>query len=77
MIYRDRWTIWLTNHALKRAKYKGIYFDMIYATIRGGKIKRFGKNYIAFTKSYKRGKVICVGEIKAVNKIDIFTVEWG
>lgn len=50
---------------------------MINATVKGGEIKRFGKNYIKFVKRYKKGDLICVGEVKEIGKIKIFTVEWG
>jgi hypothetical protein len=81
MIYRDiirgKWEVQLTTHAIMRAKDKGIYPFMIYATIKGGRIKKFGKNYVKFIMNYKKGTVICVGERKSSNIIKILTVECG
>ena len=48
---------------------------MIVATIKTGRIERFGRDRILFINEYKRGKVICVGEIKMPGKIKIVTVE--
>jgi hypothetical protein len=77
MIYRNRWEIEILTHAAIRARQRGILGDVIEATIKGGKLEEFGKNYIKFVKEYKRGKVVCVGEKKGINKIDILTIEWG
>lgn len=77
MICRNGFEVILTNHAILKAKTKEIYLDMINATVKGGEIKRFGKNYIKFVKRYKKGDLICVGEVKEIGKIKIFTVEWG
>lgn len=69
--------VWVKTPAIKRARERDIVFpDMVYATILGGKVKRFGKNYIKFMKRYKRGMLICVGEDVGQNII-IKTVEWG
>ena len=69
--------VWISVHAVKRARQREIiYPDMVYATINGGRIKRFGKNMIKFIKRYKRGTVICVGEIVG-DSVIIKTVEWG
>ena len=69
--------VWVKTHAIKRARERDIVFpDMVYATILGGKVKRFGKNYIKFMKRYKRGMLICVGE-DVGHSIIIKTVEWG
>ena len=48
--------------------------DMIEATIKGGKITRFGKNNIKLTKKYKNFSVICIGVISGT-KIKIITIE--
>jgi len=48
--------------------------DMIEATLKGGKIERFGKNNVKLIKDYKRFTVICVGEMVGT-KIRIFTIE--
>lgn len=75
MIYRDKWKIYLTKHAYNQSLLRGIEMDTIEATLRTGRIKEFGKNYISFINRYKRGIVICVGEKKSENIIDILTVE--
>ena len=49
---------------------------MIEATLKGGKIKRFGKNNVKFIKKYKKFTVICVDEIVG-DKIKIVTIERG
>lgn len=77
MIYRNRWLFELSFHARKRARYKGITFDMIEATLKTGRVKKFAKNRIKFICSYKYGDVVCVGEIKSGNLIKILTIEWG
>ncbi len=69
--------VWVKTHAIKRARQRNIIFpDMVYATISGGKVIRFGKNYLKFIRRYKRGTVICVGE-DVGHAIIIKTVEWG
>jgi len=75
MIYRNRWTIYLTKHAYWQSAKRGIPIDMVEATLRNGAIKEFGKNFVKIESRYKRGCIVCVGEKKAENKIDIFTVE--
>lgn len=77
MIYREKWQIRLSRHAIEQAWRRGITDDMIFSTIRTGKIIKFGKNGIKFINKYKKGHVICVGEIKFNNFIKILTVEWG
>jgi len=77
MIYRNHWEIELTNHAIIQAKRRGVSPDMILATIKGGKIERFGKRMIRFVSFYKNTCLICIGEIKEMNKIKILTIEWG
>lgn len=77
MIYRDRFVIELSFHARKRAMRRNISFDMIEATLKTGKIERFGKNRFRFISKYKRGNVVCIGERKSGNYIKIFTIEWG
>jgi len=47
---------------------------MIEATIKGGRIERFGKNNVKFVKRYKNFEVVCVDEISG-NKIKIVTIE--
>ena len=48
--------------------------DMIEATLKGGKIEKFGKHNIRFIKDYKKFIVICVGQMIGT-KIKIFTIE--
>lgn len=71
-----QYEIEIKRHAFIRSSERKITPDMVEATIKGGKIKRFGKNNIKFIKKYKRFTVICVGEIIGT-KIKIFTVEKG
>lgn len=69
--------VWVTTHAIKRARERDIiYPDMVYATILGGKVTRFGKNLLKFQKRYKHGSVMCIGE-DIGHAIIIKTVEWG
>lgn len=77
MICRDRWIIELSCHAVRRAVWRGITPDMIESTIKNGRVERFGKNMLKFVSNYKRGNVICVGEMKSGNSIKILTIEWG
>lgn len=64
----------LTRHAIIRAHQRHIGLDKVYATVKGGKIKRIGKHYIKFKRRYKRFELICVGQTKC-DEIRIFTVE--
>lgn len=64
----------IKRHAFIRAMQRGITPDMIEATLKGGKIKRFGKNNLKFYKKYKRFTVICVDQIIGT-KIKIVTIE--
>lgn len=64
----------IKRHALIRAMERNITPDMVEATLRGGKIERFGKNYLRFSKEYKRLTVICIGEIAGMH-IKIITIE--
>jgi hypothetical protein len=48
---------------------------MVEATLKGGKQKRFGKNFIKYSMRYKKGTVVCVGEIIG-EIVKIKTVEW-
>ena len=63
----------IKRHAFIRAMERGITPDMIQATLKGGKIRRFGKNNIRFFKDYKDFTVICVDEIIGM-KIKIVTI---
>ncbi len=64
----------IKRHALIRAMERYITPDMVEATLKGGKIERFGKNYLRFSKEYKRFTVICIGEIVGM-RIKIITIE--
>ena len=64
----------IKRHAFIRAMERNVTPDMIEATLKGGKIERFGKNNVRFTKEYKRFTVICVGEMVGTN-VKIFTIE--
>jgi hypothetical protein len=75
MIYKDKEII-ISHHAFRRALERRIFPDMIEATIKAGITERCGKNRIKFIRKYKRGNVICVGEIKN-GLIKIITIEWG
>jgi len=67
--------VWISAHAIKRARERDIIFpNMVHATILGGKVERFGKNFLRFSKTYKRGVVI--GE-NVGDSIIIKTIEWG
>ncbi len=77
MILFQNKAVWITAHMIKRARERHIIFpDMVYATILGGKLERFGKNQLKFVKKYKKCSVICVGEDLG-HSIVIKTVEWG
>ena len=82
MIYKDiiirkPWVVETSDHALRKAKERRIFSLMIEATIKGGRVEHFGKNYVKFIMEYKRGRVICVGERKSRNLIRILTIERG
>lgn len=64
----------IKRHAFMRAVQRGVTPDMIEATLKGGKIERFGKHNLRFVKEYKRFAVICVGQMIGTT-IKIFTVE--
>jgi len=71
---RIKYEIEIKHHAFKRAMQRHITPDMIEATIKGGKIRRHGKNYVKFICHYKKFDIICVGEIEGM-KIKILTIE--
>lgn len=64
----------IKRHAFIRAMERNVTPDMIEATLKGGKIERFGKHNIRFIKDYKRFTVICVGQM-ICTRIKIFTIE--
>ena len=69
--------IFIRSHAIKRARERHIaYPDHVYAVLKTGKVKRFGKHGIKFIRRSKKGSVICLGEdIGSV--IIIKTIERG
>jgi len=71
---RTKYDFEIKRHAFIRAMQRGVTPDMIEATLKGGKIRSFGKNNLKFQKEYKKFTVICVGEIVGV-KIKIITIE--
>jgi len=71
-----QYDIEIKRHAFIRSLQRNITPDMVEATIKGGEIKRFGKNNVKFIKKYKRFTVICVGEMRGT-RIKIFTIEKG
>jgi len=64
----------IKRHAFIRAMERNVTPDMIEATLKGGKLERFGKHNVRFIKDYKRFRVICVGQLIGT-KIKIFTIE--
>jgi hypothetical protein len=64
----------LKRHAFLQAIKRNVTPDMIEATLKGGRIERFGKNGVKFHKDYKRFTVICVGEFMGT-KVKIITIE--
>ena len=64
----------IKRHAFIRALERNVTPNMIEATLKGGKIEKFGKCNIRFIKNYKRFRVICVGQMSGT-RIKIFTVE--
>ena len=70
----SQYEIEIKRHAFIRAMERGITPDMIEATIKGGTVKRFGKNNVKFIRKYKHFQVICVDEI-IEHRIKIVTIE--
>ena len=64
----------IKRHAFIRAMERNVTPDMIEATLKGGKIERFGKHNIRFIKEYRKFTVICVGQAIGT-KVKIFTIE--
>ena len=65
----------ITRHALIRARKRGITPDMVEAALKGGKQEQFGKNLVKYSTKYKKGTVVCVGEIVG-EVVKIKTIEW-
>jgi hypothetical protein len=64
----------IRRHAVLRAMERGTSPDMIMATLRGGRIERFGKNCMRFKKDYKGFQVVCVDQVIGT-VIKIVTIE--
>lgn len=69
-----QYDIEIKRHAFIRAMERNVTPDMIEATLKGGRIKKFGKHGIKLFKEYKRFTVICVGHMIGT-KIKILTIE--
>ncbi len=70
----NNYDIEIKRHAFIRAMQRGVTPDMIEATLRGGCVKKFGKNSLKFYKAYKRFVVVCVDQIVG-STIKIVNVE--
>jgi hypothetical protein len=70
----SHYEIEIKRHAFIRAMERGITPDMIEATIKGGTVKRFGKNNVKFSKKYKHFTVLCIDEIIGHRKKNV-TIE--
>ncbi len=69
--------ILITSHAVKRARERHIaYPDHVYAVLKTGKVKRFGKRGITFMRRSEKGSIICIGEDLG-HAIIIKTIERG
>jgi hypothetical protein len=62
-IYFQGKPIIIRVHAIKRARERNIaYPDHVYAVLKTGKVKRFGRRGLKFMGKSKENPVICVGE---------------
>jgi hypothetical protein len=74
----NNYEIDIKRHAFVRAEQRKVSSSMIEATIKGGKIKRIGKNYLRFRKRYKRFSVVCIGQVEGTRlKILTIMIECG
>lgn len=62
-----------SKHAAFRAEERGIPWELIEATVNGGKFRRFGKRGVKIRKRFDCGELACVGEI-ACESIKIVTI---
>ena len=69
----NRFEIEIRKHTLVRAAQRGLTPEIVWATVKSGKIKRFGKCNLRFIKQYKNFQVICVDEVCG-NRVTIVTV---
>lgn len=76
-VYYEGKQIFIKPHAIRRARERNIaYPDQVYAVLTTGKIKRFGKHGIKWTKKSKSSSIICIGEDLG-HAIIIKTIERG
>ena len=76
-LYFDRKPIWISTHAVIRAREREIaYPGQVYQVLKTGIVKRFGKHGIKFVKISREGSIICVGEDLG-HAIIIKTIERG
>jgi hypothetical protein len=62
-VYVQGKPVLIKTHAIKRAREKNIAFpDHVYAVLKQGKMKRFGKRGIKFISRSEKGSIVCVGE---------------
>ena len=74
---KGRYWIEIVEHAFKRADQRKIPLYLIYDAIQAGKMKRFGKNRVKFTKKFKKFTIKCVDEIVGnIIKIATITINW-
>jgi len=65
----------ISKHALEQANERKITFpDQVYSVLNQGKVTRFGKRFLKWTKRNKDGAIICIGEDKGMY-IVIITIE--
>jgi len=62
-VYFEGKLIIIKVHAIKRARKRNIAFpDHVYAVLKTGKVKKFGKKGIKFISKSQKDSIICVGE---------------
>lgn len=64
----------LSRHALDRANERDVDISLIKNCVRCGKMEVIGKDYLRFTKKFKKRTIICIAQIKKEH-ITIITVE--
>jgi hypothetical protein len=64
----------IRRHAVLRAMERGITPEMVEATLKGGRVERFGRNCMRFRKAYKGFEVICIDQMIG-SVIKIVTIE--
>src|SRR3989338_7541327 len=77
LLLEGRTPVIISTHVIRRAKQREIGWpDQVYEVIATGRVERFGKRGIRFTKRGKHGSIICIGEDLG-NTIFIKTIERG